>query len=176
MTSHQKMPPITPPDRMTSTASERLRQAQVRVTDARVEVLTMLLENTHALSHTDLQNALPHLDRVTLYRALDCLSDAGLTHKITGGDRVFRFSTGNDAHHETAAKPNSTQHQHSHFTCTRCTKVFCLNDHDNVNTPLPSLNTQLQPTLAAIASKGFRHQDIEVTIKGWCNTCAHLKQ
>jgi Fur family ferric uptake transcriptional regulator len=49
-------------------------------------VLSVLLDTKRALSHLEVQDALPEMDRVTLYRALDCLTEAGLTHKIPGDD------------------------------------------------------------------------------------------
>ena len=109
------------------------------------------------------------MDRVTLYRALDCLADASLAHKITGDDRVFRFSTGSEIQ-SSGDSGNSLlpqQHQHGHFQCTRCAKVFCLEQPDAAHT----LRDQLQATLASTALKGFQSHDIEVTIKGWCERC-----
>lgn len=147
-------------------SKERLRNAKVRVTQARVDVLEILLNKQRALTHHELQDALPAMDRVTLYRALDCLSESGLAHKITGEDRVYRFSTGNEAHSSSTSN-HSTAHQHGHFTCMQCAQVFCLEN------PLPhfSLKDQLQATLEATKKNGFQSHHIEVTIKGWCPQC-----
>lgn len=152
-------------------AEAKLRQAEVRVTQARLDVLSLLLSKQRAMSHNEMQDAFPAMDRVTLYRALDCLADAGLAHKITGDDRVFRFSTGNEVQQTADVKHAlmPQQHQHGHFQCTRCAKVFCLEQPDAANT----LRDQLQTTLASTALKGFQSHDIEVTIKGWCDACNH---
>jgi len=139
-------------------AEAQLRGASVRITAARVKVLAALLDAGRAFSHQDVQDAFADMDRVTLYRALDCLTDAGLAHKIAGDDRVFRYSAG--AEHDGLA-----HHQHGHFKCTRCAKVFCL---DSIAEP-ETLQNALQHTLG----KGFRSHDIEFTIKGWCADCAH---
>lgn len=147
-------------------AENMLRQAQVRVTDARLRVLTLLLESKHALSHQELQNRLSELDRVTLYRALDCLTAADLAHKIAADDRVFRYSTGNEVAADAAVR--GIQHQHGHFKCTRCDKLFCLDDELQPH----SLKEQLQATLLNTLSKGFQNHDIELTIKGWCADCS----
>lgn len=147
-------------------AESMLRLAKVRVTDARMSVLTTLLLNRRALSHLEVQDALKDLDRVTLYRALDCLTDAGLAHKITGDDRVFRYSTGSEK-----LRPDSEsgiQHQHAHFKCTRCNKLFCLDDEQKVS----SLKEQLHTTLQRTTRIGFQNHDIELTIKGWCISCS----
>lgn len=141
----------------TAIAEAQLRSASVRVTDARVKVLATLLDAQSAFSHQDMQDAFTDMDRVTLYRALDCLTDAGLAHKIAGDDRVFRYSAG--AEH--GATPH---HQHGHFKCTRCGKVFCLDSIGEAD--------MLQSTLQKTLGPGFRSHDIEFTIKGWCADCA----
>lgn len=139
-------------------AETQLRGASVRITDARVKVLAALLEAGRAFSHQDVQEAFSDMDRVTLYRALDCLTDAGLAHKIAGDDRVFRYSAG-------AEHGSEPHHQHGHFKCTRCSKVFCLDSIADTAT--------LQAALQQSLGKGFRSHDIEFTIKGWCADCAN---
>jgi Fur family ferric uptake transcriptional regulator len=147
-------------------AESKIRQSSMRSTAARRDVLTLLLLSQRAMSHMELQEALQDMDRVTLYRALDSLTEAKLTHKVTGDDRVFRYSTGT----ENFLPPESASipHQHGHFKCTRCQKVVCL-DQPQIST---SLKEQLQATLEATANKGFQNHDIEVTIKGWCDSCS----
>lgn len=143
-----------------------LRQAQIRVTEIRLRVLTLLLESKHALSHLELQSQLGEFDRVTLYRALDCLTGAGLAHKIAGDDRFFRYSTGTEVAADAAVR--GIEHQHGHFKCTRCDKLFCLDDELQPR----SLKEQLQATLLNTLGKGFQNHDIELTIKGWCADCS----
>lgn len=145
-----------PPDTL-SLAEAQLRESSIRVTDARVKVLAALLGAERAMSHQDVQDSFAGMDRVTLYRALDCLTDAGLAHKIAGDDRIFRYSAGAD-HGEHASS------QHGHFKCTRCTKVFCLDG--------PAEAEALQEALQKSLGRGFRSHDLEFTIKGWCADCA----
>ncbi len=162
-------------------AESRLREASVRVTAARVKVLAALLNARCAFSHQDVQDTLADMDRVTLYRALDCLTDAGLAHKISGDDRVFRYSAGTE-HGEHGAATHSAhspvQHQHGHFKCTRCGKVFCLDSSGEAGIASDSakrqatLRKQLQSALQETLGKGFQSHDIELTIKGWCPDCA----
>lgn len=154
--THPQRRPATP--EIAALAEAQLRQAAVRITEARVKVLAALLSARHAVSHQEVQDRFADMDRVTLYRALDCLTDAGLAHKVAGDDRVFRYSAGADH----AAK--APHRQHGHFKCTRCAKVFCL---DNV-AEAGLLQDALQKTLG----KGFRSHDLEFTIKGWCADCA----
>nr|WP_315481830.1 transcriptional repressor [uncultured Undibacterium sp.] len=164
--------PITPVSVQSDIAlvEAKLRAAHVRVTQARLDVLNLLCVQHRAMSHTELQDAMPEMDRVTLYRALDCLTEAGLAHKIASDDRVFRFSAGSELAQTTNVHDagGHAQHHHGHFKCTRCAKVFCLEQPDSNHT----LRDQLQETLASTALKGFQSHDIEVTIKGWCDQCS----
>jgi Fur family ferric uptake transcriptional regulator len=166
-------------------AEARLRGASVRITAARVKVLAALLDARCAFSHQDLQDALADTDRVTLYRALDCLTDAGLVHRIAGDDRVFRYSAGTEhAEPDDAlqAGHQPAQHRHGHFKCTLCAKVFCLDNNDDTgligaavsgsSKRQSMLYRQLQSALQETLEKGFRSHDIELTIKGWCADCA----
>lgn len=159
-------------------AAMRLRDAAVRVTAARVKVLSALLGAHCAFSHQDMQDRFVDMDRVTLYRALDCLADAGLVHKIAGDDRVFRYSAGTergggDSASNTPHRP--AQHRHGHFKCTRCAKVFCLDSGiSEASAERPAtIRRQLQSALQQTLGKGFQGHDIELTIKGWCADCAH---
>ncbi|MFC7516284.1 Fur family transcriptional regulator [Herbaspirillum sp. GCM10030257] len=142
-------------------AEVQLRDAAVRLTSARVKVLAALLDAERAFSHQDMQDAFTDMDRVTLYRALDCLTDAGLAHKIAGDDRVFRYSAGAEHGAQGDATPH---HQHGHFKCTRCARVFCLDSIAEAGL----LRNALEESLG----KGFQSHDIEFTIKGWCADCA----
>ncbi|MEO6352531.1 MAG: transcriptional repressor [Oxalobacteraceae bacterium] len=188
--SHSK-----PPEAARNEAEVRLRAVSVRVTPARVKVLAVLLGAPRALSHQDMQESFAEMDRVTLYRALDCLTAAGLTHKIAGDDRVFRYSAGTEhserggASVQQRARDNQAstgQHQHGHFKCTRCAKVFCLNvdgEADLVSDVLSqsacrqsTLRQQLQAVLQDNLGPGFQSHDIELTIKGWCADCAQQPQ
>jgi Fur family ferric uptake transcriptional regulator len=166
-----------------------LRDASVRVTTARTNVLSTLLTTRAALSHQDIQESFAEMDRVTLYRALDCLTEAGLAHKIAVDDRIFRYSASteqHEAHEHTDGAPHQhrkpqTQHQHGHFKCTRCARVFCLDDTADatfLGSVLPATDgrksaaTQLQQALEKTLGKGFQGHEVELTIKGWCADCA----
>ena len=169
MTSHSMMKTIDTPQltQHQSSVSAMLIASGVRATSARCQVLAVLLDARRALSHLEVQMALPDLDRVTLYRALDCLYDAGITHKIPGDDRVFRYSTGHEPSSVSTLIKN--QHAHGHFKCTRCTRVFCLDDAQHPDSPNQLWQASLQSALGA----GFQSHEIELTIKGWCADCAH---
>ena len=165
-------------------AESSLRESELRITHARTNVLATLLLASRALSHQEIQEALDGMDRVTLYRALDSLTEAGLSHKIAGDDRAYRYSASvepKQASRRTVSAMHG-QHQHSHFKCTRCAKVFCLdvgNDAKLLEGSIlaPSLDgsvwrKQVQGMLQQTLGKGFQSHEIELTIKGFCAECA----
>lgn len=161
------------PAQARSIAELQLREASVRITAARVKVLAALLAGGRAFSHQDMQDAFVDMDRVTLYRALDCLTDAGLAHKIAGDDRVFRYSAGMERARVAAAGRHPAGHQHGHFKCTRCARVFCLDGGGPAGKRQATLRLQLQGALQETLGPGFQSHDIDLTIKGWCADCAH---
>ncbi|WMW80978.1 transcriptional repressor [Undibacterium cyanobacteriorum] len=142
-------------------ARSALRSVGLRVTTPRISVLSLLLLQQRAMSHTEMQEDLPEIDRVTLYRSLDSLAEAGLAHKIIGDDRITRFRFGTA--HSTQHVNGQQSHQHGHFQCLRCAKVFCLEQAPMIDLIEAQLRASLRP--------GFAAQSVEMTIKGWCDQC-----
>lgn len=133
-----------------------LRERGARVTHPRVRVLAALLGAGEALSHLDLQRRLEltpdgePVDRVTLYRVLDWLVERELAHRVSGPDRVFRFSA------QPAGHP-----LHGHFRCAACGRMFCLDES-------PGLARVIKTMLPA----GFSSDAVELTVSGRCAACA----
>ena len=134
------------------TAAETLlAERGARVTPARTAALACLLEAREALTHHDVEKRLAKhgdVDRVTLYRVLEWLTAEGLAHKVSGDDRVWRFS---------AAGHDLPGHAHAHFQCSECGKVVCL---DEARVP------------AIAVPAGYRRREVEITVKGSCDACA----
>jgi Fur family ferric uptake transcriptional regulator len=133
-----------------------IRAAGGRVTPARVRVIDFLKKARQPVSHGEIEEALsleplPAIDRVTLYRVLDWLADAGLAHKAADGRGVFRFSV---------AQPDAQHAKHIHFRCTGCGGVFCL------KAPVPK-----PPHLP----RGFRLSGMEFDLRGQCRTCTQKR-
>lgn len=151
-TIHRK--PGKPP--RATPAETLLKGAGERPTAARLAVLDILLAAPTALTHTDIageaRKAGVELDRVTLYRVLDWLVEKGLAHKIAGEDRVWRFNAmAGGAHDQPGA------HEHAHFQCSRCGRMYCLDD--------------LRPVFAFTLPPGFRCDHAELTLRGICPDC-----
>ena len=92
------------------------------------------------------------IDRVTLYRVLEWLTEQGLAHRHAGEDRVWRFAAA-----PAAERGDAPAVPHAHFECSECGKIVCLE-----TLPLPAI-----PVPA-----GFRRREVEVTVKGSCAACA----
>ena len=71
----------------------RLREAGLRVTTSRLEVIHSLAESPKPSSALDVLASLSgrSLDRVTVYRTLNSLVEHGLAHRIDPGDRIWRY-------------------------------------------------------------------------------------
>lgn len=129
---------------------DQLAQLGLRVTANRLAVLALLESASHAMSHADIEAALPvAIDRVTLYRTLDSFVDAGLLTKSVGADRQNRFALrhGEQANH----------HQHAHFQCDDCGRVYCL---------------AVQAPRELMVPPGFAVEGVDLQVHGHCADCA----
>lgn len=137
-------------------AETLLKSAGERSTPARLGVLDILLATPRALTHTEIaaasRKAGSELDRVTLYRVLDWLVEKDLAHKISGEDRVWRFNA-----LAGEAKDHAGAHEHAHFQCDRCGRLYCLDG--------------LRPAFAFTLPPGFRCDHAELTLRGLCPDC-----
>jgi len=131
-----------------------LRQTGSRVTRGRVVVLALLLHTNRALTHGEVHAQIgrsERIDRVTVYRVLDWLTQQGIAHRVSADDRVWRFTV------ETAEHSGT----HPHFQCNACGNVICLEETADV------------PPVALPA--GFRGDEVELTVKGICAYCLPRK-
>ncbi|MET0388619.1 MAG: transcriptional repressor [Polyangiales bacterium] len=136
------------------THSGVIRQAGLRVTQPRLAVLHVLTKYARPLSHADLIDALDGqgFDRVTLYRNLNDLADAGIVARTEVGDRVWRFELRNGDDSHTGIHP--------HFTCTDCGTVSCLPEN------VVRINKSVR------LPKAVRDQSVEVSLRGVCDRCS----
>ena len=137
-------------NRSSEDALDMIRKGGLRATAARVSVLNVLLSADHALSHSEIEQAVEKthdmIERVTLYRVLDWLVNNKFAHKVVGADRVWRFNATLTA-------------DHAHFNCTHCGQIYCLEN--------------LTPAVALTMPKGFKLQHADVSVQGLCPSCSH---
>jgi len=132
---------------------ERIRAAGLRSTAPRVAVLRELEAARAPLSHAELVETLGHegYDRVTIYRNLTDLTEAGLVVRADLGDHVWRF--------ELRREGGPHAGSHPHFTCTDCGTVSCL----------PEEAVRLAATRGAPRSVSARK--VEIQLRGLCDRC-----
>jgi Fur family transcriptional regulator, ferric uptake regulator len=140
-------------------ARQLLKGKAERLTSPRLAVLAALLNAKSALTqaevHVNVEKLNPtHVDRVTIYRVLEWLTEVGLAHRVSGGDRVFRFSA------------SINTHAHGHFHCSNCGRMFCIGAQQS------SKDTGLDASVKALLPTGFVSGDIDLTISGQCAECA----
>lgn len=145
------------------TAEHIFKQAGLKSTASRLDVANVLVQTNDPLTHQEILKQLPEsFDRVTLYRVLDWLLQNDVIHRIAGEDRAWRFqlnASSNEYNKATVSTKKSfiSQHDHAHFQCANCGKMFCL---ENVH---PKLTDAMPPD--------FVVDSIELNIKGKCANC-----
>jgi Fur family ferric uptake transcriptional regulator len=134
-----------------------LRASGLRVTRATQTVLELLQHSSQPLTHEDVAAAYAAatgeaIDRVTLYRVLDRLVEAGLCDRRIGADRVSRF-----APHVETASGNT-------FECDQCHKVLAL----PADPELPKMMGRLG---RALRKQGIDTRHTALTLHGTCGEC-----
>jgi Fur family transcriptional regulator, ferric uptake regulator len=140
-------------------ARQLLKGKAERLTSPRLVVLATLLQAKSALTQVEVHAQVEtlsdaHIDRVTIYRVLEWLTEVGLAHRVSAGDRVFRFSA------------SITTQAHGHFHCSDCGRMFC------VGAQKSNKDTGLDASVKALLPSGFVSADIDLTISGRCAECA----
>ena len=136
---------------MMNDIEKTLTDAGVRVTAVRLMVWREIHSRfTDAFALADLEDALPTVDRSTLFRTLTTLVDAHLLHDIDDGSGSQKYCV---------CPMCDTRHcgGHVHVTCTSCHRTFCLTNVPIPEVPLPA---------------GFVPEQAEYVIKGLCPHCA----
>ncbi len=138
-------------DPLDDRARHILKEAGLYCTEARVAILKVLMEAIGPLSQDQISGQLESrtLNKVTVYRTLESLAEAGLVHRAFMEDRAWHFELAD----------HCTEHQcHPHFTCTRCGVTQCMTD---ITLPM-----------AVIPRKGFVITRQQVRLEGLCPACA----
>lgn len=132
-------------------ALEILKKNGLRVTEPRLSVLEAILAKGSAITQKEL-NEHPKFTghRVTLYRALKQMEEAGVLEKIADRDGEIHYAI-KHVHGEVE------KHLHPHFNCKKCSRVICLNEID-----LPKL----------LLPKGYEKEHISLMVYGVCENCA----
>jgi len=128
----------------------KLENRNIKPTAMRELVLSVLSEQTAAISLADLEQTFEKADKVTLYRTLKTFEENKLIHSIDDGTGSVKYALCKET---CQCHPEDL---HVHFLCTKCKKTYCLND-----IPVPSVNLPTRFTL----------ENINMVIKGICSNC-----
>lgn len=127
------------------------KKAGIRVTAVRLLIWREIRNSfTGAFSLSDLEDALPTVDKSTLFRTLTLLSESHLLHDIDDGSGSHKFCV---CHHDDTLHCTG----HVHLTCRICHRIFCLTDVRIPQVALP---------------EGFIPEEAEYIVKGVCSECA----
>ncbi len=100
-------------------AIQRLKEAGLRITGARTDILMLLASAKVPLSHTEVIGQLPETEcnPATVYRNLVKFRDCGIVAVVSRAAGIDRYAL------------NTTTglvHDHPHFICDDCGQVACL--------------------------------------------------
>lgn len=128
----------------------------LKKTTPRVALVEVLKQSPKAMSEQEAKEKLgPLYDRITFYRSVQTLEEAGVIHRIVADNTVVKYALNHCAH------GHKHQIDHVHFYCTHCQSVVCLNDVKTMPYALPS---------------DYKIDSCEVLIKGTCGQCNSVKQ
>ena len=132
------------------TDEQSLEKAGVRVTAVRLLIWREIRHSfTGAFSLADVEDALPTVDKSTIFRTLSLFSDAHLLHDIDDGSGSHKYCV---CHHDDTLHCTG----HVHLTCRICHRTYCL---PNVRIPQVAL------------PEGFEPEETEYLVKGICPHC-----
>lgn len=135
----------------TQIAIEKLVRHGISPSVQRIAIMHFLLEHrTHPTVEDvfkGLCESIPTLSRTTVYNTLRMFSEHDVAQMITVDERHVCY--------------DGDMTPHSHFFCTKCSKVYDL--FDDSHTPQPS---------EVKLPVGFRVRDIKLYYKGLCPDCS----
>jgi len=138
-------------DHFDDKARHMLKEARLYCTEARVAILKSLMAAAGPLRQDQIAGPSGDrtMDKVTVYRTLDSLIEAGLVHRAFMHERAWHFELADHC---------SEKQCHPHFTCTNCGVTQCMTD---ISLPM-----------ATIPQKGFIINRQQVRLEGLCPACA----
>lgn len=123
---------------------EFLSEHGIRPTAVRILVWRTLQRFDYVFALSDLEVALPTVDRSTLFRALTLFAEKDLLHLVDDGSGQQKYCL--------------HLSDHVHLTCTVCGRTICLENQEVPRVAVP---------------EGFEVHHISYLIRGVCAHCAH---
>jgi Fur family transcriptional regulator, ferric uptake regulator len=133
-------------------AKNMLLSFGLRHTDTRENIVACFLDQTMALSQSDLEETLTKpFDRITVYRTIKTFLEKGLIHKILDDQGGLKYALCKDS-----CSQGQHQHDHVHFKCVTCQQTTCID-----NTFVPNI----------VLPVGYSRQEVNMLVHGVCPNC-----
>ena len=130
-------------------AVRALRREGGRGGAARERVVSLLADESCALTAAEIDRRLPQVGRASVYRALEQLEELGLILRLdlgSGAAGYERLGPGGDHHH--------------HLVCRKCGRLIPFHDEE------------LERVIGSVGREsGFQVTSHEVTLQGTCAAC-----
>jgi Fe2+ or Zn2+ uptake regulation protein len=137
------------------TAATRLRNHDQRYTANRRAIVEVLSAADRPLTVAELLQEGERMPQSSMYRNIGLLEDAGIVHRILGGDEYARYELAEDL----------TEHHHHHLICSTCGAI------EDVTLP-PELERSVETALKRAARRrGFEGSHHRLDLIGVCERC-----
>ena len=128
-------------------ATDILKRSGLKKSAQRIAVINILQNHLVPLKEDEIKEEMGEIyDRITFYRTMQALCDAGIVHRIVVDKTIVEYALNTEEEH----------HSHVHFYCTVCHSITCLKETPVYDYDLPA---------------GYRPEECQVLIKGVCPAC-----
>jgi Fe2+ or Zn2+ uptake regulation protein len=136
-------------------AASRLRNSDQRYTTNRRAIVEALSAAERPVTVPELLERAERMPQSSVYRNIGLLEDAGIVHRIVGGDEYARYELAEDL----------TEHHHHHLICSTCGAV------EDVTLP-PTLERAVESALKRAARRrSFEGSHHRLDLMGVCEGC-----
>ncbi|NOX14719.1 MAG: transcriptional repressor [Epsilonproteobacteria bacterium] len=95
-----------------------IKEKNLKLTPARIEVLEMLMSKNRPISYEDIKDELS-MDKATFYRNIAKFEKSSIIRSFESNDKKRYFSL--------------EQNFHPHFICTKCDTISCLSEKNLID-------------------------------------------
>lgn len=130
-----------------------LEEHGVKVTANRLLIAGALALSGRPVSLSELEDQLESIDKSNIFRALTLFREAHLVHQLedVGGGVRYELCHRHD--------DGEDDDLHVHFYCTRCRRIYCLEEIPIPRVPVP---------------EAYSAESASYWIRGLCPSCRHL--
>lgn len=134
-----------------------LADREIKPTAIRLLILRAMENAQCTLSLTDLEAQLGTVDKSTIFRTLNLFQSHHLVHSVCDGSGQNKYALCPPTCHCGEHDSTCLEGLHTHFSCERCHRTFCLR-----GLPIPEVKLP----------EGFELHDANYVLIGLCPECA----